>query len=375
MSLIFPENLKKYVGVVKQNLDKLYYTYSYQNKELDIKEKKRFPYYDESSRILAYKSAIQYKIDYSVKNNLVFNVYSIENDETNGEEYVKVELNVSNKYLIVDKKDIPLIENFDWRLQNNSTYVTTYMNDIEFEKFNNYLTYIKENSNDSNIKYVYENMFNALNENNNNKEKDADKLLSSSSKRHYISFHLLKYGLEHVDFLNKNRLDNRDINIGILSKNQFNWKSQVGDAKLRINNTSGKAGVFYGKCGNYDYWEVRGKDFLGNKIYRKFSVNKHGYEGSKYMAFYFRDIVIDKSYKPHQLDNIYKQIVHQFENFQSKYNINDIEKLNIELIDDVSTSTSNNNDDDDDASIITKVDNDICKMINDDDDDFIIIEP
>ena len=56
MSLIYPDNIRKYVGVIKQNLDKFYYTYSYQNKELNIVEKKKFPYFDEPSRVLAYKS-------------------------------------------------------------------------------------------------------------------------------------------------------------------------------------------------------------------------------------------------------------------------------------------------------------------------------
>ncbi len=356
MSLVYPDNIRKYVGVIKQNIDKCYYTYSYQNKELNIAEKKKFPYFDEPSRILAYNSSLKYKIDYSTQNNLVLNLYSIEVDENN-EEYLKVNLNVSNQFLIVNKKDVSLIENFDWRIQNNSTYATTYMNDEDYQKFNSYL---KDKLDNPNVSYIYDNMIKIL------QEKDNSQTLNSEKKRHYIPFHLIKYGLEHVDFLNKNRLDNRDENIGLLSKSQHSWKSQVHDAKLRSNNSSGKAGVFYGKCGNYDYWEVRGKDFLGNKIYRKFSINKHGYEGSKHMAFHFRDLVINKSYKPHQLEEIYKHVVHEFENYQSKYNMNeDGNQLEITLLD---------NDDITVMSHVTKVENDIQNMV-DEDDDFIIILP
>lgn len=357
MSLIYPDNIRKYVGVIKQNIDKCYYTYSYQNKELNIAEKKKFPYFDEPSRILAYNSALKYKIDYSTQNNLVLNIYSIEMNE-NGTEYLKVNLNVPNQFLIVDKKDSSLIENFDWRIQNNSTYATTYMNDLDYQKF---YSYLKDKLDNSNVAYVYDNMIKIL------QEKDNSQTLNNEKKRHYIPFHLIKYGLEHVDFLNKNRLDNRDENIGILSKSQHSWKSQVHDAKLRVNNSSGKAGVFYGKCGNYDYWEVRGKDFLGNKIYRKFSINKHGYEGSKHMAFHFRDLVIHKSYKPHQLEEIYKQVVHEFENYQSKYNMNENgSQLEITLLE---------NDENTVMSHVTKVENHIKNMVgdNDEDDDFIII--
>lgn len=349
MSLVYPENIRKYVGVIKQNLDKCYYTYSYQNKELNIIEKKKYPYFDESSRILAYNSALKYKIDYSTQNNLILNLYSIEIDD-NGIEYLKVNLNIPNKYLIVNKKDSTLIENFDWRIQNNSTYATAYMNDNDYQKF---YSYLKDKLDNPNVSYVYDNIIKIL------EEKDGIQSVTDK-KRHYIPFHLLKYGLEHVDFLNKNRLDNRDENIGFLSKSQYSWKSQVGDAKLRINNSSGKAGVFYGKCGNYDYWEVRGKDFFGNKIYRKFSINKYGYEGSKHMAFHFRDLVINKSYKPYQLEEIYKQVIHEFENYQSKYNMDEHgTQLEVSLLDE--------NDDD---SI--KVDNHIKNMIGDND-EFIII--
>ena len=357
MSLIYPQHIRKYVGVIKQNIDKCYYTYTYQNKELNSAEKKKFPYFDESSRILAFNSALKYKIDYSTQNNLVFNLYSIEINE-NGEEYLKVHLNVPNQYLLVNKKDIALIENFDWRIQNNSTYATTYMNEHDYQKF---YSYLKDKLDNPNVTYIYENIIKIL------EEKEGAQP-TSNKKRHYIPFHLLKYGLEHVDFLNKNRLDNRDENIGLLSKSQHSWKSQVHDAKLRTNNSSGKAGVFYGKCGNYDYWEVRGKDFLGNKIYRKFSINKHGYEGSKHMAFHFRDLVIHKSYKPHQLEEIYKQVIHEFENYQSKYNMDQYgSQLEVSLLD-------NNDDDNTVLTQMTKVENHIQNMIEEDD-EFIIINP
>jgi hypothetical protein len=44
MSLIYPEHIRKYVGVIKQNLDKAYYSFTYQNKELNIIIKKKFKF-------------------------------------------------------------------------------------------------------------------------------------------------------------------------------------------------------------------------------------------------------------------------------------------------------------------------------------------
>ncbi len=359
MSSIYPENLRKYVGVIKQNIDKCYYTYSYQNKELHIEEKKRFPYFDEPSRLHAYQSAVQYKIDYSIQKNLVLNLYSLECDDV-GNEYYKVNLNVKDAYLLVDKKDQSLIENFDWRIQNNAKYATCYMNEAEYQKFHHYLNSIKDAADDPNVQYVYQQMFDIL------QQKEGSSTPSSDKKRHYIPFHLLKYGLEHVDFINKNKLDNRDCNIGSLTKRQHGWKSQVVDAKLRSNNSSGKAGVFYGKCGNYDYWEVRGKDYFGNKIYRKFSINKHGYEGSKFMAVHFRDLIIDKSYKPHQLEDIYKQVVHEFENYNAKYHLEEdgSNKMDIQMLPEDITM--------DDSTIVSKVESSISNMVEDD--DFVFID-
>ncbi len=348
MSTLYPENLHKYVGVIKQNIDKCYYSYTYQNKEASIQEKKKFPYFDEPSRIHAYQCAVQYKIDYSIQNHRVLNCYTIETDE-DGNEYLRVSLNVKDTYLLVDKSDLPLIEQFDWRIQNNSKYATCYMNEEEYQRFHSHLLSIK----DGELQYIFDQMIELFN------QKIGSTPSNETKKRHYIPFHLLKYGLEHVDFINKNKLDNRAANMGSLTKSQHAWKSQVGDAKLRTNNSSGKAGVFYGKCGNYDYWEVRGKDYFGNKIYRKFSINKHGYEGSKFMAIHFRDLIIDKSYKPHQLDEIYQKVVHHFENYQAKYDIDTNasakeNKVDIELLDD--------------ATMVSKVETSIHKMLEKDED-------
>ena len=349
-SIHYPSNPKKYAGVVKNNSEKLYYSFSYQNKELQTQIKKKFPYFNQESKKIAYESALEFQFQYSLQNNLIYNIY-----EPYLENSFKVHLNVPDKYLYIDSRDLPLIENFDWRIQNNSKYATAYMNDIDYEKFNSYLLSIKNSTDNDTMKYVYQNIIDSL------QQKDDNNNVVSTKKRHYVPFHLLKYGLEHVDFLNKNPLDNRDENIGILSKSQHSWKSQVGDAKLRINNSSGKTGVFYGKCGNYDYWEVRGKDFFGNKIYRKFSISKHGYEGSKHMAIYFRNMIIDKSYKPHQLDEIYKKIVHDFENYDNKYNLNE---QKIELVENNTTI----NDEDTVMTSLSKYNFD-----DDEDDDFIII--
>jgi hypothetical protein len=364
--LIYPESLKKYAGTVKQNIDKHYYSYTYQSKDAALTIKKKFPYHDDASCQMAYKQVLQFKVDYSIQNHLVYNAYTIVSGEDGGSEYARVTLNVPEKYLLVDIKDIPLIERFDWRIQNNSKYATCYMNDVDYQRFHAYVLSIKDASDNPEIKYIYENMLEILMGTGTGTEKETGKakagdddfqralqpprlsepgsaplgakkvddslLLSgdlrspkrveeilpdpvTGKKRHYIPFHLMKYGLDHIDHLNKNPLDNRDVNMGHLSKSQHSWKSQVGDAKMRINNSSGKTGVFYGCCGNYDYWEVRGKDFFGNKIYKKFSIKKYGYEGSRHMAIHFRDMIIDKSYKPHQIDEIYKKVIYDMEKF------------------------------------------------------------
>ncbi len=318
--LIYPESLKKYAGTVKQNIDKHYYSYTYQSKDAALTIKKKFPYHDDPSCQMAYKQALQFKVDYSIQNHLVYNAYTIISGEEPGSEYARVTLNVPEKYLLVDIKDIPLIERFDWRIQNNSKYATCYMNDVDYQRFHAYVLSIKDASDNPEIKYIYENMLEILtgSGSGSSEGKAAEEVTPdpvTGKKRHYIPFHLMKYGLDHIDHLNKNPLDNRDANMGHLSKSQHSWKSQVGDAKMRINNSSGKTGVFYGCCGNYDYWEVRGKDFFGNKIYKKFSIKKYGYEGSRHMAIHFRDMIIDKSYKPHQIDEIYKKVIYDMEKF------------------------------------------------------------
>ena len=396
--IIYPESLKKYAGVIKQNIDKHYYSYTYQSKESGLTIKKKFPYHDDLSCQLAYKQALEFKINYSIQNHLVYNGYTLVsgNDGNGTGEYARVTLNVPGKFLFVDIKDIPLIERFDWRIQNNSKYATCYMNDMDYQKFHAYVISIKDASDNPEIKYIYENMLESLNEIGTKKAVghveaaqpssgrpscplglmdfgDFQKVAGSrhveeahveastpdpvtGKKRHYIPFHLMKYGLDHIDHLNKDPLDNRDVNMGHLSKSQHSWKSQVGDAKMRINNSSGKTGVFYGCCGNYDYWEVRGKDFFGNKIYKKFSIKKYGYEGSKHMATHFRDMIIDKSYKPHQIDEIYKKVIYDMEKFSQT-----VDSM-------LAEEHAEAEDVADDVTVVSRVDTVISKMVTKHDD-------
>jgi hypothetical protein len=383
--MIYPESLKKYAGVIKQNIDKHYYSYTYQSKESGMTIKKKFPYHDDASCQLAYKQALQFKIDYSIQNHLVYNGYTLFSDDSG--QYARVTLNVPGKFLLVDIKDIPLIERFDWRIQNNSKYATCYMNDADYQKFHAYVISIKDASDNPEIKYIYENMIDTLNEIGTKKagngegeghvevakgeavQAGEEKIVPdpvTGKKRHYIPFHLMKYGLDHIDHLNKDPLDNRDVNMGHLSKSQHSWKSQVGDAKMRINNSSGKTGVFYGCCGNYDYWEVRGKDFFGNKIYKKFSIKKYGYEGSRHMAMHFRDMIIDKSYKPHQIDEIYKKVIYDMEKFSQTVDSMLLEG-EVEAEGHVEAVTEGE-DASDDMTVVSRVDTVISKMVTKHDD-------
>ena len=81
-----------------------------------------------------------------------------------------VELN-NNQHMKVDLEDRSLIENYNWRIQNHSSYPTT---------------------------FVYE-------------EKEGEK------KRTFISFQQMKYNTQKIHFKNSDRLDFRKSNIILLS--------------------------------------------------------------------------------------------------------------------------------------------------------------
>jgi hypothetical protein len=300
--LIYPTHIQKYAGVIKQNLDKSYYTFSYQNKDQSIQVKKRFPYYDLTSHDVACETALEFKRQFSIEHGLVMNPYRRLEDET-----IEVQTNVPGKCLLIDAKDLSLIEAFDWRIQNGYKYATCYLNDADYKKFQEYVAEASQGDLGQ-VPYLYTRLLQIL------EAKDESSIVAfAEKKRHYIPFHTMKYGLTRVDFINGNQLDNRDINIGTLTERQHRWKAHALTAKANRSNTSGRTGVFHGKCGNYEYWEVRGRDFEGNKICKKFSVTKHGYEGAKWMASHFRDLVIDQSYKPHQMEEIYQKVIHDFE--------------------------------------------------------------
>lgn len=302
-ALIYPTHIQKYAGVIKQNLDRSYYTFSYQNKETSLQIKKRFPYYDDASHDVACQSAMDFKRQFSIEHGLVMNPYRpLEEDPHT----IEVQLNIPGRCLLIDSKDLPLIEAFDWRIQNGYKYATCYLNDSDYKKFQAYVAQAEETTDQAS--YLYTRLLQIL------EAKDESSITAfSEKKRHYIPFHTMKYGLARVDFINGNPLDNRDINIGTLTDRQLRWKAHALTAKPNRSNTSGRTGVFHGKCGNYEYWEVRGRDFEGSKICKKFSVTKHGYEGAKWMAAHFRDLVIDQSYKPQQIEEIYQKVLHDFE--------------------------------------------------------------
>ena len=51
------------------------------------------------------------------------------------------------------------------------------------------------------------------------------------------------------------------------------------------------------KTGTYEYWQVRGRDYQGKNINKKFSILQFGEDLAKEKAIEFRKDIIEKSYE------------------------------------------------------------------------------
>lgn len=161
MVMMLPKNPKKYVGHIRSFPNR--YTFEYISKETKVKE--LFYHKDIGSKESAYEAAFLFQKKWCQNHQLITNIYYIVNQQ-----YIMIELN-ENQKMKVDLEDIPLIEKYNWRIQNNSSYPTTFL--------------IEENEN--------------------------------SKKRNFISFQKMKYDTQKIHFKNADRLDFRKENIIILS--------------------------------------------------------------------------------------------------------------------------------------------------------------
>jgi hypothetical protein len=159
--MILPKNPKKYVGHIRSFQNR--YTFEYISKDTKIKE--LFYHKDIGSKESAFEAASLFQKKWCQNHHFITNLYYIVNQE-----YLLVELN-HHQHMKVDFEDRSFIENYNWRIQNHSSYPTT---------------------------FIYE-------------EKDGEK------KRTFISFQQMKYHTQKIHFKNSNRLDFRKSNIILLS--------------------------------------------------------------------------------------------------------------------------------------------------------------
>ena len=114
--MVFPKNLKKYVGHIRSFPNR--YTFEYISKDTKIKE--LFYHKDIGSKENALEAALLFQRKWCQNHHLITNLYYTVNQQ-----YLLVELN-ENKKMKVDMEDVEMIENYNWRIQNNSSYPTTF---------------------------------------------------------------------------------------------------------------------------------------------------------------------------------------------------------------------------------------------------------
>lgn len=175
MVMMLPKNPKKYVGHIRSFPNR--YTFEYISKEKKVKE--LFYHKDIGSKESAYEAAFLFQKKWCQNHQFITNLYyivsshcqsdTLQNKVVN-QQYVIVELN-GNEKMKVDLEDIPLIEKYNWRIQNNSSYPSTFLTEENEE----------------------------------------------GKKRSFISFQKMKYDTQKIHFKNADRFDFRKENIILLS--------------------------------------------------------------------------------------------------------------------------------------------------------------
>lgn len=114
--MVLPINKNKYVGHIREFENRFVFEYISTNHKV----KELFYSKDLGSKENAEQAALLFQKKWCQNNNLIINLYYIINNE-----YILVNIN-NNKQMKVDMDDIDLIEKYNWRLQNNSQYVSTF---------------------------------------------------------------------------------------------------------------------------------------------------------------------------------------------------------------------------------------------------------
>ncbi len=158
MVVMLPQNPKKYVGHIRSFQNR--YNFEYISKDMKIKE--LFYHKDIGSKELAYEATLLFQKKWCLNHHLITNLYYYVN-----EEYLLVELNHQQK-MKVDLEDKPIIEKYNWRMQNHFPYPTTFI------------------------------------------------MNPDDKKKTFISFQKMKYDTQKIHFKNGDRFDFRKDNVVIL---------------------------------------------------------------------------------------------------------------------------------------------------------------
>lgn len=236
-------NLSKYLGTIAKQNNKYIFKVM---KDKKLIHKKDFPFTNISQET-AHQNAINYKKQWSIDNNYTKNAYYIEDDK------IRVHL-ILDKYFITDKSNIDKIDKYIWYILDG--YVGTMITENKKRKklyLHNYLT------DEKNVVH-----------------KDADKM--------------------------NNTMENL-----MITNEEIAHKIKKFNHIKRKDNTSGFTGVYKGSFKNREYWEVKGHDFNGNRVYQKYSIDKYGAEGAYGLACDFRDKFINQSYDMTKKDISYSQ--------------------------------------------------------------------
>ncbi len=245
----YPNNLSKYSGtIIKQRLK---YIFKVVKNKKNI-ETIEYPFIDETTREVAEENIIQSKKDWSIKNNQVKNKYQINNN------IIKVYLDDVNTFT-TDLNLLSKVDEYNWYLLDGHVGTMIKKNvdddDSNKKKLKRYKLYFYHHVT-NNVTTNYKNVV----------HKDSDKM--------------------------NNCLENL-----LITSDDDVSKIQHFNHKRRKDNTSGCTGVYKGKYKNKEYWEVKGIEFNGCHIYKKYSVDKYGDNGAYAMACNFRDNFINKSYQ------------------------------------------------------------------------------
>lgn len=262
--MLYPENHMKYNGHIISN--KKSYVFMYKKSGKKIYSSKHI-FEDEESKLESYKNAVKSKKQYSINNNLkIINKYiEFEKDFYKINTY---DIKNPNSNMIVDKKDLCLVDKYIWTIKNGNYHPTAY---------------IKLKKDISDIKDI-------LLKNNQNYNFDL------INNYNYISFIKFKYGttVKNIIFKNKNRFDYRSKNINIIKKNIFfltNIKNRIKDTlPNKVND------LYIIKEENDIYWEVRARKNNDN-IIRRYSFNKLGRLISKNRANAFAEKLRHNNYE------------------------------------------------------------------------------